>query len=78
MKKPNINRYKSKDGAEVVEINYDTLNHDYYSKNWVGKRRQLLGSYMDRLEDRLRRHEWKRITKSQFEKALEKFTHDND
>ena len=78
MKKQNINRYKSKDGAEVVEINYDTLNHDYYSKQWVGKRRQLLGSYMDRLEDRLRRHEWKRITKSQFDKALEKFTHDND
>lgn len=78
MKKPNINRYKSKDGLEVVEINYDTLNHDYYSKQWNGKRRQLLGSYMDRLEDRLRRDEWKRITKSQFEKALEKFTHDND
>lgn len=78
MKKPNINRYKSKDGLEVVEINYDTLNHDYYSKQWKGRRRQLLGSYMDRLEDRLRRDEWKRITKSQFEKALEKFTHDND
>lgn len=78
MKKPNINRYKSKDGTEIVEINYDTLNHDYYSKQWKGRRRQLLGSYMDRLEDRLRRHEWKRINKSQFEKALEKLTHDND
>jgi hypothetical protein len=78
MKKPNINRYKSKDGTEIVEINYDKLHYDYYSSKWEGNKHYLLGSYMDRLEDRLRRHEWKRITKAQFDKIFEKFTNDSN
>jgi hypothetical protein len=61
---------------EAVEIDYDLLHHDYYSKE--GMTRRLLGSYTDRIEAGLLRKEYKKINKVQFEKFLEKLTHDND
>ena len=75
MKKNKPKYYKSPNSMEVVEIDYDTLRHDYYSKE--GFTRRLLGSFTDRIEAGLLRKEYKKINKGQFDKMLETYADPN-
>ena len=59
MKKNKPKYYRSSNSLEAVEIDYDTLRHDYYSKE--GLTRRLLGSFTDRIEAGLLRKEYKKI-----------------
>jgi len=71
MKKNRPKYYRSANSAEAVEIDYDALHHDYYSKE--GMNRRLLGSYTDRIEASLLRKDYKKINRIQFEKMLDKY-----
>ncbi len=71
MKKNNLIYYKSEDENEVVRIDYDGLWHDYYTVN--GRKRMCLGAATDRIEAFLIRRKYTKISKSQFDKKLEKY-----
>jgi len=71
MKKNKPKYYRSPDSSQVVIVDYESLHHDYYSKE--GMSRRLLGSYTDRIEAGLLRKEYKKINRVQFEKTLEKY-----
>ena len=71
MKKNNQKYYRSPDSSEAVIVDYESLHHDYYSKEGINRR--LLGSYTDRIEAGLLRKEYKKINRVQFEKTLEKY-----
>lgn len=75
MKKNKPKYYRSPNSMEVVEIDYELLHHDYYSKE--GMNRRLLGSYTDRIEASLLRKEYKKINKAQFDKILETYADPN-
>ena len=75
MKKNKPKYYRSPDSKEAVEVDYDTLRHDYYSKE--GLTRRLLGSFTDRIEAGLLRKEYKKINKGQFDKMLETYADPN-
>lgn len=64
--------YINKDKNEVVHIDYNELFHDYYSK--TGKFRRLLGGSNDRIEAYLICKNYTKITKSQFDKAVDEIT----
>lgn len=73
-KKISLKYYRNPDSTEVVEIDYNELNQDYYTK--TGKRRWLLGSAEDRIEAYLLRKNWVKINVATFNKLLEKFKQD--
>lgn len=75
MKKNKPKYYRSPNSMEAVEIDYELLHHDYYSKE--GMNRRLLGSYTDRIEASLLRKEYKKINKAQFDKILETYADPN-
>jgi hypothetical protein len=75
MKKNKPKYYRSPNSMEAVEIDYELLHHDYYSKE--GMSRRLLGSYTDRIEASLLRKEYKKINKAQFDKMLETYADPN-
>jgi hypothetical protein len=75
MKKNKPKYYRSPNSMEAVEIDYELLHHDYYSKE--GMSRRLLGSYTDRIEASLLRKEYKKINKAQFDKMLETYAEPN-
>lgn len=75
MKKNKPKYYRSPNSMEAVEIDYELLHHDYYSKQ--GMSRRLLGSYTDRIEASLLRKEYKKINKAQFDKMLETYADPN-
>jgi hypothetical protein len=75
MKKNKPKYYRSPNSMEAVEIDYELLHHDYYSKE--GMLRRLLGSYTDRIEASLLRKEYKKINKAQFDKMLETYADPN-
>ena len=75
MKKNKPKYYRSPNSMEAVEIDYELLHHDYYSKE--GMSRRLLGSYTDRIEASLLRKEYKKINKIQFDKMLETYADPN-
>lgn len=75
MKKNKPKYYRSPNNMEAVEIDYELLHHDYYSKE--GMSRRLLGSYTDRIEASLLRKEYKKINKIQFDKMLETYADPN-
>ena len=75
MKKNKPKYYRSPNSMEAVEIDYELLHHDYYSKE--GMSRRLLGSYTDRIEASLIRKEYKKINKAQFDKMLETYADPN-
>ena len=75
MKKNKPKYYRSSNSLEAVEIDYDTLRHDYYSKE--GLTRRLLGSFTDRIEAGLLRKEYKKINKAQFDKMLDTYANAN-
>lgn len=71
MKKIKPFYYLSDDKKESVHIDYNDLRHDHYTID--GKARWLLGSASDRIEHNLLYHNFKKITKIQFDKQLEKY-----
>lgn len=73
-KKISLKYYRNPESTEIVEIDYNLLNQDYYTK--AGKRRWLLGSAEDRIEAYLLRKNWVKINVAAFNKLLEKFKED--
>ncbi len=70
-KKVSLKYYRNPESTEIVEIDYNELNQDYYTNK--GKRRWLLGSAEDRIEAYLLRKNWVKINVAQFNKLLDKF-----
>jgi hypothetical protein len=66
MKKITNKYYRNEKSTEAVEIDYNLLRHDYYSKQ--GMRRMLLGSYLDRIQEFLLRKGWVKINVTTFTK----------
>lgn len=70
-KKISLKYYRNPDSTEIVEIDYNELNQDYYTVK--GKRRWLLGSAEDRIEAYLLRKNWVKINITQFNKLKDGF-----
>jgi hypothetical protein len=70
-KKISLKYYRNPESTEIVEIDYNELNQDYYTVN--GKRRWLLGSAEDRIEAYLLRKNWVKINITQFNKLKDGF-----
>ncbi len=75
-KKISLKYYRNPESTEIVEIDYNELNQDYYTNK--GKRRWLLGSAEDRIEAYLLRKNWVKINVAQFNKLLDKFNAGKD
>jgi len=71
MKKITNKYYRNAKSTEVVEIDYNLLRHDYYSKE--GMKRMLLGSYLDRIQEFLIRKDWVKINVVTFSKLKESY-----
>jgi len=71
-KKISLKYYRNPESTEIVEIDYNELNQDYYTAN--GKRRWLLGSAEDRIEAYLLRKNWVKINVNVFNKLKDGFT----
>lgn len=71
MKNTHLIYYKTEDGNEAIEINYDRLYHDHYTKE--GVKRWCLGAANDRIEEFFVRRNHVKITKSKFDKLVEKY-----
>ena len=72
MKKARLHYYRSDDKSTYIEINYDKLYHDHYTKD--GVKRWLLGSDTDRIEAFLKGRGHVKINKAQFDKFREGIT----
>lgn len=72
MKKKRLHYYRSADKTIYVEIDYDKLFHDHYTKE--GKKRWLLGADTDRIESFLTGRGYTKITKAQHDKFRESLT----
>lgn len=70
-KKISLKYYRNPESTEVVEIDYNELNQDYYTK--AGKRRWLLGSAEDRIEAYLLRKNWIKVNITTFNKLKDGF-----
>jgi hypothetical protein len=75
-KKISLKYYRNPESTEIVEIDYNELNQDYYTDK--GKRRWLLGSAEDRIEAYLLRKNWVKVNVSIFNKLLDKFNAEKD
>lgn len=75
-KKISLKYYRNPESTEIVEIDYNELNQDYYTIK--GKRRWLLGSAEDRIEAYLLRKNWVKINVAQFNKLLDTFKVEKD
>jgi hypothetical protein len=75
-KKISLKYYRNPESTEIVEIDYNELNQDYYTNK--GKRRWLLGSAEDRIEAYLLRKNWVKVNVSVFNKLLDKFNAEKD
>jgi hypothetical protein len=75
-KKISLKYYRNPESTEIVEIDYNELNQDYYTTN--GKRRWLLGSAEDRIEAYLLRKKWVKINVLAFNKLLNDFNLQKD
>jgi hypothetical protein len=75
-KKISLKYYRNPESTEIVEIDYNELNQDYYTDK--GKRRWLLGSAEDRIEAYLLRKNWVKVNVSVFNKLLDKFNAEKD
>jgi hypothetical protein len=75
-KKISLKYYRNPESTEIVEIDYNELNQDYYTNK--GKRRWLLGSAEDRIEAYLLRKNWTKINVAQFNKLLDKYKSESD
>jgi hypothetical protein len=61
MAKSKIQYYRSEDKTIYVAIDYETLYHDYYSKE--GRKRLCLGAATDRIEAFLIRKNYVKVNK---------------
>lgn len=68
-KKISIKYYKDDKSSEIVEIDYNTLNTHYHTKE--GKLTRLLGSNEDRIEAYLIRKNYTKINVALFTKIKE-------
>jgi hypothetical protein len=70
-KQISIKYYRDPKSLELAEIDYNSLNTNYYSNK--GKFTMLLGSMEDRIEAYLMRKGWVKITVATFNKIKESF-----
>jgi hypothetical protein len=70
-KQISIKYYRDPKSLELAEIDYNSLNSNYYSKD--GKLTRLLGSNEDRIEAYLMRKGWLKINVASFNKLKESF-----
>jgi hypothetical protein len=70
-KQISIKYYRDPKSLELAEIDYNSLNSNYYSKD--GKFTRLLGSMEDRIEAYLMRKGWVKINITTFNKIKETF-----
>ena len=70
-KQISIKFYRDPKSLELAEIDYNSLNSNYYSNK--GKFTRLLGSMEDRIEAYLMRKGWVKINITTFNKIKESF-----
>jgi hypothetical protein len=70
-KQISIKYYRDPKSLELAEIDYKSLNSNYYSKD--GKFTRLLGSMEDRIEAYLMRKSWVKINLTTFNKIKDTF-----
>lgn len=71
MKKISNKYFRNEKSTEIIEVDYNKLNYDIYSKD--GVERRLLGSYLDRIQEFLVRKGWVKVTITTFTKLKESY-----
>jgi len=71
MKKISNKYFRNESSTEVIEVDYNLLRYDIYSKD--GVERRLLGSYLDRIQEFLVRKGWVKVTITTFTKLKESY-----